>query len=239
MYCLEFCEKKFDLEDTFNSGFFESRTKLITHRDDRRVREKICKILNRNLVSNNAVNFIYNLNRTGILDILLPDLENLRQVTQTKKGKVNNAYIHTLKVIEQSKSDLTQRWASLFHDTGKFDCYVKWHSNNANDLHFYGHEKYSRDHAENFFRSFPEMLEVKDIIRVLKIVEFHMLPLDYQRNPNWSFSAIKRFVDKVGKDYVFDVIDLAIADKKATNPNPEYIKILQNMSVRVKGCIDG
>ena len=103
MYCLEFCEKEFNLEDTFNFYFFESRTKLITHRDDSSIREEICKIINRNLVSDNAINFICNLNKTRILDILLPDLENLRQVTQTKKGLIllkNFVYIVSFCCIE-------------------------------------------------------------------------------------------------------------------------------------------
>ena len=57
--------------------------------------------------------------RGKILEVILPELNDLRGVEQNSFHKEGDAFEHTMKVLECSPADLTLRWACLLHDIGK------------------------------------------------------------------------------------------------------------------------
>lgn len=170
----------------------------------------------------NPVDGIRYFSKNKVLNTIFPFLDNLKSVPQDK-GKTKNAYEHTLNVLSLIPSDdIMLRIVALLHDSGKYDSY-RIHKN------FYSHADFSSKFAEVFMLLYE--MPYKD--RVIKIIKYHMKPLDYQRQPNWTDKAIIRFINSVGREYVLDLIDFSYYDKKAENDVEEYLQIIKDFRERV------
>jgi len=167
------------------------------------------------------------LNKNKVLSEIFRPLYSLKKVPQNKH-KSKNALEHTLRVIDVVPKDrLDLRWVALFHDLGKHDSYFK-------DRNFIKHPYYSAE-ITNLYARYIWKLEEAD--KIIKIVQNHMFPLDYQRNPVWDTKAIIRFVDRCHKDYVIDTIDFAYYDKKSENDYAEYLKPITTLKEIVRDYV--
>lgn len=160
-----------------------------------------------------------------ILNIILPHVALLKVVPQQKRQ--HNALLHTIKVLNyvevlypnNAKDSKIMKYAALFHDVGKYDTWIQ--SNN-----FYGHEKISADIFASYC-SLYELLDIKDMHKVKKIIRAHMLPFSYQRN-EWNDDTIFKFV-RTFRNCWYNIIDLSICDKRANTSNEDYIKPLYKL----------
>lgn len=169
--------------------------------------------------------------RLGLVEIFFYDVFNLKEVPQDKKD-VFDAFDHTLKVLNEVDklfpNDRDMKLAALYHDTGKFDTWLQCKN-------FYEHELYSVKRFNSMCnqlggeQNYPHPI-VKNYDRVSNIILNHMRPLQYQRNPNWTDSAVCRF-DKRCNGYTEDVINFAICDKLAHHSS--YIDELHELMDRV------
>ena len=60
----------------------------------------------------------------GRLREIMPDLDALRVVSQQPAHR-DNAFIHTLKVVDAIEPSPVRRWAALLHDIGKGPAYIE------------------------------------------------------------------------------------------------------------------
>lgn len=130
--------------------------------------------------------------------ILWPELAGQRGVAQNKiPGE--DLWDHTLRSVDAAPRDRpTVRLAALLHDIGK--------PATAADGHFHGHEVVGAEMARVFLDRLRYPRSVQE--RVVHLVRQHMFAYE----PAWSDAAIRRFIGKIGKPPLEDLLDLRAAD---------------------------
>ena len=154
--------------------------------------------------------------KTGLLKYLIPELLDTVGVEQPIMHKYD-VYTHLLKACDNALKKLEVRLAALLHDIAK--PFTK-----TPDGHFYGHDKLSAQMAEKILKRlrFPN----KTIKHVVTLIRWHMFyypnyieELEHKQPPSkWSDAAVRRFIQRVGLEYIEDLFQLRIADAKAISP---------------------
>jgi hypothetical protein len=171
-----------------------------------------------------APNILRYLHRQQILAMIIRELADLSVVPQNK-GRSKNAFEHTMNVIDATPCDNMQlRWAAMLHDIGKYRSFFQ-------DGHFNHHAVYSTEYA-----AIACSLYNVQYVGVIDIVNNHMFPLDYQRNPNWTSKAIDTFISRCN-GYALDTVEFAIYDKKSENDVEQFVEPLKELYERVKNAI--
>lgn len=160
--------------------------------------------------------FIKYLADEKFLKNVLPEIDKLRYVNQKKSRlRICNALDHSILVSEYAAAPLLKVCA-LYHDVGKANC--KGNS-------FKGHELESVKIVGERF-DYYKMNPIY-IFAVKKVIANHMKPHAYQRATNkvWDDERVRAFMEEcIIIHYVIDTIFIAIADKRASHNNEEYIK---------------
>lgn len=157
----------------------------------------------------------YLMKETGLLKHLFPELERTIGVEQPNKRK-GDVFDHTMMVLDASRSsqdldrpgDLEIMFASLFHDIGKPD--TKGYDPVQKRITFYGHQVVSTRMAKKWFKKYRANMLGINTDHVLSLIYNHM----FETKSFYTEKAIRRFIQKIGKDLIFKLIDLRIADKK-------------------------
>lgn len=196
------------------------RIKIITRE---RINEELNKIL---MCEKPSVGFRL-LEMCGLLDIIFPELCDLKGVeTREHKGHKDN-FLHTLQVVDNVAAkggDLWLRWAALLHDiakpaTKKYEPGLGWTFRNHN---FIGEKMVPR-----LFKRMKMPLNEK-MKYVAKLVGLHMRPQAVGEE-GVSDSGVRRMITDAG-DSIDDLMLLAEAD--ITSKNPEKVRrILENFAL--------
>lgn len=157
-----------------------------------RVREELTKIL----ASPRPDHGLELLRQAGLLEIFLPELLTGLAVEQNK-FHTKDVYFHSLAVLKNAPGHL--RWAALLHDIGKPSCKTA-------DGKFYNHQIIGQQMAEAIMRRLK--FSNKDLERNSRLIEQHM----FYYTPDWSDSAVRRFVKRAGVDLLDDLFALRLAD---------------------------
>ena len=227
MRCVRFATQlNFQIEDeTFVAlERMADRIKIVS---GERIKDELNKIILSPVPSKGFVD----LQRCGLLNIILPELAAL-DIVEQKNGRAHkNNFYHTLEVLDNvaSKSDnLWLRWAAILHDVGKtkskrWDPAVGWTFHNHNIL--------GAKLVPQIFRRLMLPLDMK-MKYVQKLVDLHMRPIAIADDVVTD-SAVRRLLNDAGED-IDDLMTLCEADITSKNEGRKKMFLENFRMVREK-----
>ena len=142
---------------------------------------------------------------TGILKVIMPELDQLVKLKQNSYHK-DDAFDHSLAVLDASSPELVKRLAALFHDIGKAS--TKTEKNGK--IQFLGHAQVGAEIARTVLTRLKYPNEI--IVRVTDIVRYHMdLKSAGADASNLKDSTLRKFIFRVGHN-LEDLLDVMHAD---------------------------
>ncbi len=187
-----------------------------------RIRDELIRIV----MSPSPAESVLIAQKLGVLKEIIPELEEGLGMEQTATHKYD-VFMHLLVALQHTADKgwpLEIRLAALFHDIGKPRTRRKGGKNNYT---FYGHEVVGERMSKKILQKlkFPK----KTIDKVVTLIRWHMFFSDTEQI---TLSAVRRMISNVGKENVWDLINLRIADRVAIGrPKEEPYRLRKYQSM--------
>lgn len=187
--------------ETFKA--LKKHAKFIAKVSSERIRDE----LNKMIVHESFPQAIMDMEDTGVLEVILPEIQAMKGVAQPREfheeGDVFDHTIRSLKAIKPTDSLMT-RWAVFLHDVGKPDTFKL-----AERIRFDGHVEKSRECTEKIMRRLK--FSSKEIEQVMWLVEHHMS--------------------------VYNVFDMTVARRRHWFLHPWFLELLEVNRCDASGTI--
>ena len=176
---------------------------LITKVSGERIRIELLRIL----ASDKAYEGILLLQKSNLLNYILPELMEGVGISQKRPGRhhIDDVFTHNLLSMKFCPSlDPIIKFAALLHDVGK----PKVRSLDEKGLVvFYNHEVAGANVARNICDRLKFSKKERD--KIVNLIRWHMFTVDEKV----SDAGIRRFIRRIGVENVKDMIDLRIGDR--------------------------
>lgn len=198
--------------------FIEDETFEALSRNAERIKivsgERIADELNKIMKTAQPSRGLAELQRCGLLQLIIPELAAL-DIVETRNGRAHkNNFYHTLEVVDnvaKHSDNLWLRWAALFHDVGKTKS-KRWEP--ALGWTFHNHNYIGAKMIPSIFRRMKLPMDAK-MKYVEKLVDLHMRPIVIA-DEVVTDSAVRRLMNDAGDD-IDDLMTLCEADITSKN----------------------
>lgn len=212
----------FDIEGVTRESI-EKNAPLLKNISRERVRDEFIKLI----MTDFPMRGLVLMKETGLLEHVIPELLRGVGVSQNQ-AHAYDVWEHNLRTLQHAadkKWPLHVRLSAIFHDISKPE--TKRFSREKNVITFYGHDvvggRVTHEIMERL--KFP-----KDITeRVSMFVRWHMFFSDTEQI---TLSAVRRLITNVGKENIWDLIDLRVCDRVGTGrpkEEPYRLRMYQSM----------
>ena len=186
--------------------------------------ERIFSELSKLLCGKNVRDVI--INYSDILEIILPEISCMKGFDQCNFHHIYDILTHTAAVTESIPAVPHLRFAALFHDCGKTDCFSKDENGTG---HFYSHPSISAKKADEALLRLKSDTKTRE--KVVKLVKVHDTPIEENER------IIKKRLRSMGSELFFDLIKLQRADTKGLAPEfhdrEKHFEVLENMARQI------
>jgi len=180
-----------------------------------RIRDELSKLL----TGMKAMEGIEELKELGLLQYILPELEQGYGVTQNKHH-IYTVWEHNLLALQYAAKknwSLEVRLASLLHDVGK----PKVKRGEGPNATFYGHEVVGARMTERILQRLK--FSRKQTEKIANLVRYHLF---YYNVDEVTESSIRRLVRNIGRENVEDLLQVRMADRIGSGvPKAEPYKL--------------
>lgn len=193
----------FELDCTFT---YPSRLEIIS-------KERIQEELNKILLSPNPALGIDYLCETGLMMYIVPEFLLMQGVSQGHYH-IKDAFEHSLMVLhkarnrEHGEDNLVFRLAAWLHDIGKPDTLEM----RGGEFTFHAHQSVGAAKAANILEGLRYSNDIIDAVS--RLIDMHMSVL-LLKDTDLSKKVIRRFINKIGEQYLWLLIDISICDMRS------------------------
>lgn len=184
-------------EKTFSS--IMKNASLITNIAQERIRDELFKILSSDYPAD-GITLLYN---AGLLTHIIPELIEGREVAQAKHH-VYDVWTHLIESLRHCElKDPLVRLATLLHDVGK----PAAAKGEGQERSFHNHEVIGAKMAKVIGKRLR--LSNEEIDKLWRLVRWHQ----FSPSEHLTDAAIRRFIKRVGKENLNDIIALRVGDR--------------------------
>ncbi len=185
-----------------------SESYLLAKISKERIRDEFTKML----MSDHPMDGIKLCHKFSLLQYIIPDLEKTISIEQGG-AHAYDVWEHTLRTLQHAadqKWNLELRLASLLHDIGKPKARRKGEEGKK-EWTFYGHEVVGARMTEKILQDLKYPKQIVE--KVTKLVRMHMF---FSDTAVVTLTAVRRVVAKIGKDNIWDLMNLRACDRIGT-----------------------
>ncbi|MCL2045573.1 MAG: CCA tRNA nucleotidyltransferase [Oscillospiraceae bacterium] len=208
--------------DKETSRAMQENCNLLQNIAKERIRSELNKMLLGQGISSLLIDYKY------IIAEIIPEIIPMFGFEQNNPHHSFDVYTHTVLSVDHAISDLMIRLTMLLHDIGKPMCYTE-----ADDIgHFYEHSRISTDLTKEI------LLRLKYDSNTIKTVSELVLYHDVEIEPRNKH--IKRWLNRIGEERLFQLIEVQRADAMAQSESSRDEKLdkLNKLPDIIKGIIE-
>jgi len=192
-----------------------------------------CKKFDENLeyifLKDNPHILIRNLKFGKKLFKLFPELEPMNQIFQDKKRN-HSLFDHSVSVLKYCYKEtnyFSTLLAAFLHDYGKIHTFKD---------NFKRHDSIGVKLIGDFLKKYD--ISNEHIVEIKMMMTYHTNASQYQREPNWTDEAVKRFIKRT-HPLTLEVIKIGKADKRSSHDYGPYLEPYKELEDRCIAMFKG